>query len=91
MNEWTVVRRLCGSEPGWVTSTTWEAEVSARRQLQHNLDGKMAARFVARELEVAMSYHFTEEFKGWHVNAKAILSPNGIATPEFTLHHVWDF
>jgi hypothetical protein len=37
-----------------VTSTTWEAEVSARRQLQHNLDGKVAARFVARELEVGL-------------------------------------
>ena len=33
-----------------------------------------------------MSYHFTEEFKGWHVNAKAMLSPQGISTPEFTLH-----
>ena len=82
---------VINTEPGWVTSSTWEAEVSARRQLQHNLDGKVAARFVARELEVAMSYHFTEEFKGWHVNAKAVLSPQGIATPEFTLHHVWDF
>ena len=56
-----------------------------------NLDGRVSARFVAREVEAGMSYHFTEEFKGWHVNAKAILSPNGIATPEFTLHHVWDF
>ena len=45
-------------------------------------DGRVSARFVAREVETSgMSYHFTEEFKGWHVNAKAILSPNGIATP----------
>ena len=82
---------IINSDGIWVTSDTWEAEVSARRQLQHNLDGRVAARFVAREVEVGMSYHFTEEFKGWHVDAKAILSPNGIATPEFTLHHVWDF
>ena len=82
---------IINSDAVWVTSDTWEAEVSARRQLQHNLDGRVSARFVAREVEAGMSYHFTEEFKGWHVNAKAILSPNGIATPEFTLHHVWDF
>lgn len=79
---------LVNSDAIWVTSDTWEAEVSARVQLQHNLDGRIAARFVARELEAGVSYHFTEEFKGWHVNAKAILSPQGIATPEFTLHHV---
>ena len=42
-------------------------------------------------ISAGVSYHFTEEFKGWHVNAKTILSPQGIATPEFTLHHVWDF
>ena len=82
---------LVNSDAIWVTSDTWEAEVSARRQLQHNLDGRIAARFVAREVEAGVSYHFTEEFKGWHVSAKAILSPQGIATPEFTLHHVWDF
>ena len=22
-----------------------------------------------------MSYHFTEEFKGWHVNVKAVFHP----------------
>jgi len=82
---------VINTEPGWVSSATWEGQVSARRRLQHNLDGFVAARFAARELEVGMSYHFTEEFKGWHVNAKAVLSPQGIATPEFTLHHVWDF
>ena len=38
----------------------------------------MAARFVALEVEMGMSYHFTEEFKGWHVDAKAILSPNDV-------------
>ena len=82
---------MVNSDAGWVTSDTWEAEISARRQLQHNLDGRVAARFVAREVEAGVSYHFTEEFKGWHVNAKTILSPQGINTPEFTLHHVWDF
>ena len=82
---------VVNSDAVWVTSDTWEAEISARRQLQHNLDGRIAARFVAREVEAGVSYHFTEEFKGWHVNAKTILSPQGINTPEFTLHHVWDF
>ena len=82
---------VVNSDAVWVTSDTWEAEISARRQLQHNLDGRVAARFVAREVEAGVSYHFTEEFKGWHVNAKTILSPQGINTPEFTLHHVWDF
>jgi Tfp pilus assembly protein PilV len=82
---------VVNSDAVWVTSDTWEAEISARRQLQHNLDGRVAARFVAREVEAGVSYHFTQEFKGWHVNAKTILSPQGINTPEFTLHHVWDF
>ena len=82
---------VINSEQGCVTSDTWEAEASARARLQHNLDGKLCARFVAREIEAGMTYHFTEEFKGWHVNAKAVLSPQGIATPEFTLQHVWDF
>ena len=82
---------VVNSDAVWVTSDTWEAEISARRQLQHNLDGRVAARFVAQEVEAGVSYHFTEEFKGWHVNAKTILSPQGINTPEFTLHHVWDF
>ena len=83
---------VINTEPGgWVTSPTWEAEVAAKTQIQHNLDGRVCARFMARELEFGASYHFTEEFKGWHVNAKAVLSPQGIATPEFTLHHVWDF
>ena len=82
---------IINADNNWVTSESWEMELGARRRLQHNLDGKVAARFVARELEAGMSYHFTEEFKGWHVNAKAVLSPQGISTPEFTLHHVWDF
>lgn len=82
---------IINADNNWVTSDSWELELGARRRLQHNLDGKIAARFVARELEAGMSYHFTEEFKGWHVNAKAVLSPQGISTPEFTLHHVWDF
>ena len=48
---------VVNSDAVWVTSDTWEAEISARRQLQHNLDGRIAARFVARTIARSSGVH----------------------------------
>ena len=82
---------IINSDGIWVTSDTWESGgvSQAAAPAQSGRAGGGEVRRARGGDGHVVPFH--RGVQGWHVDAKAILSPNGIATPEFTLHPSQDF